>query len=238
MTKLNLELAIAKDTYKPAYKSDALNKEFSKMASAVKAGNKAAWKFATAVHKVLTDELWKIQGDFESQAKFAKAIGKSEAQVTLYKNAVEFVKQHEELVTRDANGDINGGIPFSKADILSRIDNLDEFDAWCQENYKGCHIWEFGDNSIKKMYNSYKAPTLEDKTEDKAEDKTEDKAEDKAEDKTENKTEAKRNLSVISHDGYRVEYVDIPISLIDKAMELLSEYRVATYDNEGNKIDG
>ena len=233
MAKLNLELAIAKDTYKPTYKSEALNKEFSKMASAVKAGNKAAWKFATSVHKVLTDELWKIQGDFESQAKFAKAIGKSEAQVTIYKNAVEFIKQHEYLVTRDANGDINGGIPFSKADILSRIDNLDDFDIWCQENYKGCHIWEFGDNSIKKMYNSFKTPTLEDKTENNTEDNTEDNTKDK----TEVKKEATRNLSVISHDGYKVDYENIPISIIDKAMNLLAEYRISTYDPNGDKIE-
>lgn len=235
MATLKLELAINQDTYKPAYKSEALNKEFLKMASAVRAGNKAMWKFATSVHKVLSDDLWKIQGDFESQAQFAKAIGKSEAQITTYKNAVEFIKKHEDLVKRDKNGDIITGIPFSKADILSKIENLDEFDKWTQENYKGCHIWEFGDNSIKKMLQAFNKPALENKTDENSNEDSNETTDSK--DEKIKEPEKLTNIAIIDAKGFKVEFDKVPMSIANKALDLLKDYRVATYNPKGEKIE-
>ena len=150
MTTLRKDLAVLNEEYKPTFKSDALNTEFTRIASAYRAGNKAMWKLAKSVHKVLTDELWKVKGDFQTEGEFAKAIGKSQAQISAYKNAVEFLYNHNDLYQLDGNGDIVTNIGFSKADILARVDDYDKFDNWVVENYKA-HAVEFGDNSIKTM---------------------------------------------------------------------------------------
>ena len=228
MTTLRKDLAVLNEEYKPTFKSDALNTEFTRIASAYRAGNKAMWKLAKSVHKVLTDELWKVKGDFQTEGEFAKAIGKSQAQISAYKNAVEFLYNHNDLYQLDGNGDIVTNIGFSKADILARVDDYDKFDNWVVENYKA-HAVEFGDNSIKTMLKSYNKPELEDKSQEGIQEGTQEGTQ-------ETKEEAKTSISIILKDGYKVEYDGIPVSIVDKVANLLSEYRQATYDTEGNKI--
>ena len=232
---LKKELALFNTEYKPTFKSMALNTEFKHIASAYKAGNKAMWQLAISVHKVLTDELWKVLNDFESEAAFAKAIGKSNSQVTLYKNAVDFIVNHPDFAITDKEGHlICGTIPFSKADILSRIKDYDGFCNWVQENYKA-EVWTFGDNSIKTMLKAYEKPVIE--TKDSEHDSEQDSEQDSKQDSIKvDKEEKLVNIAIVDHDGNKIEYDNIPISIFYKVTTLLEDYRQALYNAEGDKI--
>ena len=234
--KIAYDLAVYKEDYKPSFISEALNEQINELRIANNAMNKSKWREAFAVFNIFEKELFKNEKTNNTEKDFAKFLGISQSQLSAYKNAVRFATTHEELFTRDNSGHINGGLKVSKADILQRIDKLDEFDAWCMDNYN-THVWYLGDNSIKKLLGVFNKPQLEDKAEDTAEDKAEDTAEDKAEDKAETKTEPKTNISIIDAKGYKVDYDDIPNSVLNKVMDILGKYRVATYNPDGEKIE-
>ena len=234
--KIAYELAVYREDYKVAFKSESLNEQVRALRTAHNAGNKALWMTATAVYNIFEKELFAGEDMFNTEQDFAKFIGVSGAQICAYKNAVKFALAHEDLYTRDKSGNINGGLTVSKSDILQRIDKVDEFDAWCVDNYH-CHVWQLGDNSIKKLLNVYNKPALEDKQEDvKQEDEQEDKQEDvkqedvKQEEKTENFT------AIYGETGIKFECENVPISVLNKIGDMLSEYIVAQYDANGEKI--
>ena len=226
--KIAYDLAVYKEDYKPSFISEALNEQINELRIANNAMNKSKWREAFAVFNIFEKELFKNEKTNNTEKDFAKFLGISQSQLSAYKNAVRFATTHEELFTRDNSGHINGGLKVSKADILQRIDKLDEFDAWCMDNYN-THVWYLGDNSIKKLLGVFNKPQLEDKAEDTAEDKAEDKAE--------TKTEPKTNISIIDAKGYKVDYDDIPNSVLNKVMDILGKYRVATYNPDGEKIE-
>ena len=232
---LKKELALFNAEYKPTFKSMALNTEFKHIASAYKAGNKAMWQLAISVHKVLTDELWKVLNDFESETAFAKAIGKSSTQVTLYKNAVDFIVNHPDFAITDKDGRlVCGTIPFSKADILSRIKDYDGFCAWVENNYKA-EVWTFGDNSIKTMLKAYEKPAIESK-DNESDNESDNKHDNRQDTEKVTKDEKMVNIALLDHDGHKMEYDNVPISIFYKVTTLLEEYRQAVYDIDGNKI--
>ena len=72
-----------------ALKNPALKKSLNTMLTASHSGCTALWKFAKAVHEIITKE--SFADDFESQTAFAKFVDLSKSTITTYVKAVEFI---------------------------------------------------------------------------------------------------------------------------------------------------
>ena len=237
--KIAYELAVYREDFKVAFKSESLNEQVRALRTAHNAGNKALWMTATAVYNIFEKELFAGEDMFNTEQDFAKFIGVSTAQISAYKNAVKFALSHEDLYTRDNSGNINGGLTVSKSDILQRIDKVDEFDTWCVDNYH-CHVWQLGDNSIKKLLNVFNKPVLEDKQDKQdTEQNTEQDTEQEKKQDTEQDTEQEEKttcVSITDSNGYVAKFENIPISILNQAMDLLKEYRTETLSPDGEQI--
>lgn len=208
--------------------SERLGKEVKAIADAYGQENKAKWKKAEACYNVINGEYWKDNDSFESQEAFAKYVGVSPSQLSGYLSAVKFILAHEDLVKRsESTGEIlTGSIFMSKAEILGRLENYEEVNRWCVDNYKAPLV-EFGDNSIKKIVKAFKNTLIEDKAQ------TEDKAEDKAEAQAEAQTEAqaeKTEYVRIIYGATKQEAIceALPISILNQIGQLIHDYITET----------
>lgn len=207
------------------YKNPELTAAVHTIGNATIVGNMARWQIAKACYNIAQNNLW--NKDFKSQKDFADSIGVANSTITSYKNAVAFTIKHPEMIEVNEIGDIVGGITVDKADILSKVEDYDGLSAYCVE-HEHKEAYTIGDNKLKKVIADYKKTLIEDKS------NTED-----TEETTLNATiseEKTTKATVIDSNGNRVEYDNIPLSILNRAMDLMSEYVIARYDNEGNKI--
>jgi hypothetical protein len=221
----NNQLPLTKRTYN----SKALTEAVHAIGEATIKGNMERWKIAKACYNIASDNLW--NKDFKSQKDFADSIGYANSTITGFKNAVAFTLMHENMIETDEDGNVISGITVDKADILCRLEDYEAFNAYCID-HEHKEAYTIGDNKLKKLVSEYKKSLIEDK---KTEETTEETQE--TPNVVVNNTEEKTTeLTIFDKNGYKMVYENIPLSIANKAIELLNEYEVARYDLEGNKI--
>ena len=101
-----------------ALKNPALKKSLNTMLTASHSGRTALWKFAKAVHEIITKE--SFADDFESQTAFAKFVDLSKSTITTYVKAVEFISRED--VQEYFQSDI-ANISVGKAYMMSCLED-------------------------------------------------------------------------------------------------------------------
>ena len=215
------------------YKNPELTNKVHIIGQATIDGNIAIWKMAQACYDIVENKLW--DKDFKNQNDFAKSIGKDTSTITCYKNAVAFIRIHPDMVERDDDNNIVGGITTNKADILSRVENYDGLVAYCIDKHS-TEPYKLGDNALKKVISEFKKSLITDNTTDNTEDKKEDTPNVVVKNASEGKTSnvAFKDLDI----GLKYEYAGVPLDIVQRVCELLKPYMVAQYNKEGEKIDG
>lgn len=104
--------------------NDELRKSLTNIVSAEKVSKNSAWIVAGEYTKIFDNELY--EEDFESAKEFAEIMGVSEGLVSQYRKAYDFIRVNEYFTADD--------ITVGKAYMLSGIDNLADFIAWCDSN--------------------------------------------------------------------------------------------------------
>ena len=136
-------------------------------------GRSALWKFAKAVHDIITKETF--TDDFETQTEFAKFVDLSKSTITMYVKAVDFVNKKE--VQEFFQSDIDK-LSVGKSYMLSTLDddNLkDFFDFVTAEDVR---IIEMSDKALKDMLRDlYTEKSQEEKTVESTQEETTDTAE-------------------------------------------------------------
>lgn len=104
--------------------NDELRKSLTNIVSAEKVSKNSAWIVAGEYTKIFDNELY--EEDFESAKEFAEIMGVSKGLVSQYRKAYDFIRVNEYFTADD--------ITVGKAYMLSGIDNLADFIAWCDSN--------------------------------------------------------------------------------------------------------
>lgn len=227
----NNQLPLVKRTYNNPELTNAVHA----IGEATIKGNMERWKIAKACYDIASNNLW--NKDFKSQKDFADSIGYANGTITALKNAVAFTIMHEDMIEKDEDGNIIGGITVDKADILSKVENYDEFNAYCIDHeHKEAHT--IGDNKLKKIVAEYKKSLIEDKTSDTKDtnENTTDTPKATVKNVSEGKTSnvAFKDLNI----GIKFEYENVPTNIVQRVCELLKPYKVAEYNKDGEKVEG
>ena len=104
--------------------NDELRKSLTNIVGAEKVSKNSAWIVASEYTKIFDNELY--EEDFESAKEFAEIMGVSKGLVSQYRKAYDFIRVNEYFTADD--------ITVGKAYMLSGIDNLADFIAWCDSN--------------------------------------------------------------------------------------------------------
>lgn len=104
--------------------NDELRKSLTNIVSAEKVSKNSAWIVASEYTKIFDNELY--EEDFESAKEFAEIMGVSKSLVSQYRKAYDFIRVNEYFTADD--------ITVGKAYMLSGIENLADFIAWCDSN--------------------------------------------------------------------------------------------------------
>ena len=104
--------------------NDELRKSLTNIVSAEKVSKNSAWIVASEYTKIFDNELY--EEDFESAKEFAEIMGVSKGLVSQYRKAYDFISVNEYFTAND--------ISVGKAYLLSCIENLADFIAWCDSN--------------------------------------------------------------------------------------------------------
>lgn len=104
--------------------NDELRKSLTNIVSAEKVSKNSAWIVAGEYTKIFDNELY--EEDFESAKEFAEIMGVSKGLVSQYRKAYDFISVNEYFTAND--------ITVGKAYMLSGIENLADFIAWCDSN--------------------------------------------------------------------------------------------------------
>ena len=121
------------------------------MTMALITGNKATWQFALALEEIITNEQYKE--DFGNRAKFAEALGLSNAAITNHVKAVQFVRNNK-ISTLD--------ITMSRAYIFASSltnEQFKEFKDLAEE--AGYDIYKLTDKDVKILIKQYKEKMVE-----------------------------------------------------------------------------
>lgn len=117
-------LLVTVNNYELSITNDELRKSLTNIVSAEKVSKNSAWIVAGEYTKIFDNELY--EEDFESAKEFAEIMGVSKGLVSQYRKAYDFISVNEYFTAND--------ITVGKAYMLSGIDNLADFIAWCDSN--------------------------------------------------------------------------------------------------------
>lgn len=114
-----------------ALSNDDLKSHLTTMAAAINGMRKNTWMYAIALNEVIEGE--EYIDDYETQTKFAAAVGLSKATISQYTGAVRFMNAHNYFPTATGAA-FWDGITFTvgAAYLLSTLGNdYEEFTLWC-----------------------------------------------------------------------------------------------------------
>lgn len=134
--------------------NDELRKSLTNIVASEKMTKNSAWVIAMEYTKIFDNELY--EEDFESAKEFAEIMGVSKGLVSQYRKASDFISVNEYFTAND--------ITVGKAYMLSCIENLADFIAWCDSN--SLSITAMSDkclrNTIKEWKKELEAIDIED----------------------------------------------------------------------------
>lgn len=130
-------------------KYEVSNEEFATalqtIVSAETMGKQSAWVIATAYANIMENNLF--EDDFENAKEFAGVMGVSQATITQYKKAVEFITANEVFTANE--------LTVGKAYMLSALkEQLTDFMAWCMS--RDILIESLSDSGLKATIKEYK----------------------------------------------------------------------------------
>lgn len=156
-------------------KYEVSNEEFATalntIISAETMGKQSAWVIATAYANIIENNLF--EDDFENAKEFAGVMGVSQATITQYKKAVEFITANEVFTAND--------LSVGKAYMLSALkEQLNEFLTWCLSN--DMLIETMTDGVLKKAIKEWKKENeaIESESEEVTEETTEETTEEES----------------------------------------------------------
>lgn len=138
-----------------ALSNEELKSHMTTMAAAISGMHKNTWMFAIALNEIIENE--EYLDDYESQNKFAAAVGLSKGTISQYTGAVKFMEKHNYFPT-EAGAAFWEGINFSlgNAYLLSTLgDEYEEFTLWCDG--RGISVPALSQAGLKKTIKDYKA---------------------------------------------------------------------------------
>lgn len=125
--------------------SPELAKAVNTIVKAEATGKQSAWIIATAYATIVENDLF--SEDFENAKEFAEVMGVSQATITQYKKAVEFITANEVFTANE--------LTVGKAYMLSALkEQLNDFMAWCMS--KDILIESLSDSGLKATIKEYK----------------------------------------------------------------------------------
>ena len=125
-------------------KNTQLKKSLTTMLTASNAGRSALWKYARAVHAIITNNTF--VDDFESQTAFARYIDVSKSTITNYVKAVDFINRED---VKEFFGNDVESLTVGKAYMLSTLDEDDLRDFLDFIEHEDFRIFDISDRALR-----------------------------------------------------------------------------------------